>query len=149
MLIVKQVKRHELDDASGMAPTHSSRAYFPETEEEILAEIKEAPKDYFEAKRQVGWQRNCFSFAKVVQALIRDGYRCLVTRFYDSRGTLDPRLHSDIIFNDGGVYTECAHIVPDSVYLQPPSVKVQHCNSPVLEIDLTFPFLREIILPLS
>jgi hypothetical protein len=119
---------------------------------EILAEIKEAPKDHFEAKRQVGWQPNCFSFAKVVQALLRDGYRCLATRFYDFRGRLDPRLDPNIIFNEGGVYTQCAHIVPDSAYLQlseNPSVKVQHCNSPVLKVDLIIPFLREIVLPLS
>jgi len=80
----------------------SSSSPFCETEEEMLAEIKEAPKDHYEARRQ---------------ALIRDGYRCLATRVYDGRGMLDP----DIIFDEeaiGYVFTECAHIVPDSAYFQ-------------------------------
>jgi hypothetical protein len=120
MLIVNPVKRHELDDGmqDEMAP---SRTFFPENEEEILAEIKEAPRDYFEAKRQVGWQPNSLSFAKVVQALLRECYCCLATRAYDFRCMLDPRLDPKIpkiLFNEGGVYTLCAHIVPDSAYLQ-------------------------------
>ncbi|KAF8261702.1 hypothetical protein EI94DRAFT_1605390, partial [Lactarius quietus] len=53
-----------------------------------------------------------------IQALRRDGYRCLITGTYDLRVDSVP----DIIVDDqqaqahGGAYTECAHIVPESTY---------------------------------
>jgi len=90
-------------------PTDSSRSSICETEEEMqeemmpVTEIKEAPKNHFEAKRQ---------------ALMRDGYRCLATGIYDVQAALDPiNIDEEIIMAAGGdTHTECAHILPDSLY---------------------------------
>lgn len=55
---------------------------------------------------------------KLVQALVRDGYCCLVTGIYDVQVASDPNINEEIIMAAGGeVYTECAHIVPDPIYL--------------------------------
>jgi len=48
--------------------SHPSPAPFDKTKEELLAGMKEVPKDYLGAKNQ---------------ALLRDGNRCVVTRKYD------------------------------------------------------------------
>jgi len=84
--------------------SHPSRRSFDKTKEEMLAEIKEAPKHYTDAKKQ---------------ALLRDGYRCVVTGTYDSNVDLVQDLNvteEEKRAAGGEVFTECAHIVPDSTY---------------------------------
>jgi hypothetical protein len=59
------------------------------------------------------------SSAKVIQALIRDGFRCVVTRIYDLRFASVPYItmtDKELLAAGGVVRTECAHIVPDSTY---------------------------------
>jgi hypothetical protein len=51
---------------------------------------------------------------------VRDGYRCLVTGIYDVQAESDPNINIDeeiILAAGGDVYTRCAHIVPDPIYL--------------------------------
>jgi hypothetical protein len=56
------------------------------------------------------------SSAKAIQALIRDGYRCIATGLYDDSPNLG--ITDDEIIADGGACTtKCTHIVPDSMYL--------------------------------
>ena len=59
-----------------------------------------------------------FSSAKVVQALLRDGYQCLVTGFYAVQVSSDPDIDLDEEAIGHQVYTVCAHIVPDSSYFK-------------------------------
>ncbi|KDQ49727.1 hypothetical protein JAAARDRAFT_63505 [Jaapia argillacea MUCL 33604] len=66
----------------------------------MVAKITEAPKHHSQAKHQ---------------ALIRDGFRCVVTGVYDE--TARPNVSvEEIVLARGIVNTECAHIVPDSTY---------------------------------
>ncbi|KAF8263835.1 hypothetical protein EI94DRAFT_1739875 [Lactarius quietus] len=85
----------------------------------MLAEIKEAPKHYTDAKKQ---------------ALLRDGYRCVVTGIYDSNVDLVQDLNvteEEKRAAGGEVFTECAHIVPDSTYFNvaDPSDKKEYSAS--------------------
>ncbi|EGO02895.1 hypothetical protein SERLA73DRAFT_176352 [Serpula lacrymans var. lacrymans S7.3] len=51
------------------------------------------------------------------QALIRDGFRCVVTGKYDVKGEdLSIVTLTEVLDAGGIVNTECAHIIPDSVY---------------------------------
>jgi hypothetical protein len=57
--------------------------------------------------------------AKAIQALIRDGFRCIVSGRYDANIDLVPYMnvtYKEIMEARGVVYTQCAHIVPDSTY---------------------------------
>ncbi|KAK1228121.1 hypothetical protein PQX77_008856 [Marasmius sp. AFHP31] len=81
------------------------RSSFDKNKEKWMAEIKEAPKDHREAKRQ---------------ALIRDGFQCVVTGLYDNSafdesasGRIDQEAIRDVKIS---VNTECTHIVPESTY---------------------------------
>ncbi|KDQ49769.1 hypothetical protein JAAARDRAFT_142978 [Jaapia argillacea MUCL 33604] len=56
--------------------------------------------------------------AKVIQALIRDRFRCIVTGIYDQRAKSLPYISLEDLLSAGGtVYTDCVHIAPDSAYL--------------------------------
>ncbi|KAK7037465.1 hypothetical protein VNI00_010957 [Paramarasmius palmivorus] len=80
---------------------HSSRSSSDEGVDIMMAEIKEAPKDHREAKRQ---------------ALIRDGFRCVATGIYDLKAWDVPGMDEATIREAGAVYTRCAHIVPQFGY---------------------------------
>jgi hypothetical protein len=59
------------------------------------------------------------SSANAIQALIRDGYRCVVSGIYDSIADSEDSeeklsiTKAEIMAAGGKVFTECAHIVPD------------------------------------
>ncbi|KAG8694598.1 hypothetical protein FRC08_008379 [Ceratobasidium sp. 394] len=78
---------------------HPSRPDLDALRDEILASLDEAPQDYHNAKQQ---------------ALIRDGYRCMLsgavdTRSYMRSATLQRTLDVNV------APTECAHILPQYV----------------------------------
>lgn len=84
----------------------------------MLAEIKEASNNHAEAKKQISlvMLSSFGSSANAIQALIRDGYRCITTGLYDhspNSGITD----GEMIATGGACITRCIHIVPDSVYL--------------------------------
>ncbi|KAN0140517.1 hypothetical protein V8E53_001726 [Lactarius tabidus] len=87
--------------------SHPSRPSFDKTKDEMLAAIKEAPKNHPAAKEQ---------------ALIRDGYRCVVSGIYDSIADSEDSeeklsiTKAEIKAAGGKVFTECALTVPDSTY---------------------------------
>jgi hypothetical protein len=59
------------------------------------------------------------SSAKAIQALIRDGYRCIVTSQYDSSPNSKKKWNvteEEVIAAGGVCITRCAHIAPDSMY---------------------------------
>ncbi|EPQ61155.1 hypothetical protein GLOTRDRAFT_109333 [Gloeophyllum trabeum ATCC 11539] len=80
---------------------HPSRPSFDQQRLLLKASIKEAPKSHSTAK---------------AQALLRDGYRCTVTGAYDflAQDMLNDELADPQVWL---VDTECAHIVPESTYL--------------------------------
>jgi hypothetical protein len=60
------------------------------------------------------------SSAKGTQALHRDGYCCVITGLYDSspESVRNLNITAEQIIAAGGAWaTHCAHIVPDSIYL--------------------------------
>ncbi|RDB20369.1 hypothetical protein Hypma_012576 [Hypsizygus marmoreus] len=86
-----------------LSSDHSrSRPSFDRDRSFLKVSIQEAPKDHSTAKGQ---------------ALVRDGYRCLISGKYDAlaRKALDLPLEEILKFGPA-VYTECAHIVPASTY---------------------------------
>ncbi|KAK1225519.1 hypothetical protein PQX77_011538 [Marasmius sp. AFHP31] len=89
----------------GRTPAPSSRPSrpsFDKDKEKWTAEIKEAPKDHREAKRQ---------------ALIRDGFQCVVTGLYDDSAFGNPRIDQEALRDvTVSVNTKCAHIVSESTY---------------------------------
>jgi hypothetical protein len=96
------------------------------------------------------------SSANAIQALIRDGYRCVVSGIYDSIADSEDSeeklniTKAEIKAAGGKVFTECAHIVPDSTYFNvtDSSDKVWPFSS-FLDSDLIFlPLRRRNILPL-
>ncbi|KAF8349100.1 hypothetical protein F5887DRAFT_879149 [Amanita rubescens] len=81
---------------------HPSRPSFDKTKLDIKALIKEAPETHTEAKKQ---------------ALIRDGYKCVVTGKYDMEAYKGSLVDRRVIHAAGNpVHTELAHILPDSTY---------------------------------
>ncbi|KAF8415091.1 hypothetical protein L210DRAFT_3588019 [Boletus edulis BED1] len=81
----------------GRTPTpssHPSRRSFDNVKVNLKEIMREAPRDHRGAKDQ---------------ALIRDGYKCVVTGIYDAMAEVD-----DTTAMDGTVHTELAHILPES-----------------------------------
>ncbi|KDQ49734.1 hypothetical protein JAAARDRAFT_212033 [Jaapia argillacea MUCL 33604] len=93
-----------------LGSSHSSRdSLYKNSEELLLAKIREPPKHFVDAKHQ---------------ALARDGYRCPVTGLYDARAKSMPHITMEDLLSAGGaVYTGCAHIAPDLTYLLNRAVK--------------------------
>ncbi|KAG9225746.1 hypothetical protein CCMSSC00406_0007756 [Pleurotus cornucopiae] len=81
---------------------HPSRPSFGKDAAALKASIQEAPRDHSTAKRH---------------ALIRDGYRCLITRRYDraAENKLDIT-PEELVAYGGLIATQCAHIIPASTY---------------------------------
>ncbi|KAH7887231.1 hypothetical protein F5I97DRAFT_1807702 [Phlebopus sp. FC_14] len=82
---------------------HSSYSSSDQIKIRVMAEIKEAPKNHQDAK---------------AQALVRDGFRCVVTGLYDRAAVAAKVLAPKDVNNMGmiPIFTECAHIVPSSTY---------------------------------
>jgi hypothetical protein len=54
---------------------------------------------------------------KILQALFRDGYRCVVTGKYDVLAETESLVDVEVILAAGGsVHTELAHILPEPTY---------------------------------
>ncbi|EEB90280.1 hypothetical protein MPER_11531 [Moniliophthora perniciosa FA553] len=53
-----------------------------------------------------------------LQALIRDGFKCIVSGIYDDNALkLEiPSIDKEVVRQEGTVFTECVHIVPQSTY---------------------------------
>ncbi|KAF9490002.1 hypothetical protein BDN71DRAFT_1455270 [Pleurotus eryngii] len=93
----KKYKRQTPDSS-----LHPSRPSFDRETAALKASIQEAPRDHSTAKRH---------------ALIRDGYRCLITRRYDraAENKLDIT-PEELVAYGGLIATQCAHIIPASTY---------------------------------
>jgi len=61
-----------------------------------------------------------------MEALIRDGYKCVLTGKYDTQAIDIPYIDDETIFRVGAVDTRCAHIAPESTYF----TDFEHPNSP-------------------
>jgi len=102
--------------SKGRIPTpsnHASRPSFDKVADMMTATMVEAPQSHVEAKKN---------------ALIRDGYRCVVTRKYDTRSVKEIRELKDIVLSDPSLRTEatqCAHIFAESTNssIEPGSAK--------------------------
>ncbi|KZT08965.1 uncharacterized protein LAESUDRAFT_723269 [Laetiporus sulphureus 93-53] len=68
---------------------------------DLMTAIQEASKDHKEAK---------------IQALIRDGFKCVVTGKYDIEAVRIPSIDKAEIRRVRAIHTECAHIVPESTF---------------------------------
>ncbi|KAK0216735.1 hypothetical protein EDD85DRAFT_798168 [Armillaria nabsnona] len=80
---------------------HPSRPSFDVLKRDLRSKIREAPKTHKEAKDL---------------ALVRDGFRCVVTGVYDQNTVGETSASLDEIGEAGTVYTQCTHIVPESPY---------------------------------
>jgi len=100
----------------GRIPTpsnHASRPSFDKIADVIKATLVEAPRSHAEAKKS---------------ALIRDGYRCVVTGKYDARSVREIRELNDLVLSDPSLRrepTQCAHIFAESTNssIEPGSAK--------------------------
>ncbi|CCM02473.1 uncharacterized protein FIBRA_04573 [Fibroporia radiculosa] len=83
--------------------SHPSQPSFDILKTDLRAKIQEAPKNHEDAK---------------LKALIRDGFRCIVTGKYEMNAMLNPSLAPSLkeLEQVGVVRTQCTHIVPVSTY---------------------------------
>ncbi|KAJ4488738.1 hypothetical protein C8J55DRAFT_423240 [Lentinula edodes] len=98
-------------------PSHPSRPSFDARVQEIKATILQAPKNHSEAKDK---------------ALVRDGYRCVVTGIIDTKckGFFD----LTELKNSGTLRTECAHIMPEATYFDLDKGKTKDYSASVLAV---------------
>ena len=108
----------------------------------IKANLVEAPRSHAEAKENVGPVLSFLesSLIDTCQALIRDGYRCVMTGKYDDCWATKIQELDDLILSDPSLRTEptqCAHIFAEStsMAIEPGSAKV---HPPVYFFFLTF-----------
>ena len=105
----------------GPIPTpsnHASRPSFDTLADMINDTLEESPQSHAEAKKHVGLvlfslSRNSRS-SHPGQALIRDGYRCVVTKSYDIASVMKIRELKQTVDSDPsaqGDSTHCAHIL--------------------------------------
>ncbi|KAJ3906631.1 hypothetical protein F5879DRAFT_876955 [Lentinula edodes] len=98
-------------------PSHPSRPSFDARVQEIKATILQAPKNHSEAKDK---------------ALVRDGYRCVVT------GTIDTECKGFFDLTElkksGTLRTECAHIIPEATYFGLDKGKTKDYSASVLAV---------------
>ncbi|KAG7085671.1 hypothetical protein E1B28_003216 [Marasmius oreades] len=80
---------------------HASRPSFDKDKGALLAVLKEAPQDRRTAKKQ---------------ALIRDGYRCVVTGKYHAEIPASFEVDEEDKNLVDSVFTQCAHVVPEATY---------------------------------
>ena len=125
----------------GPIPTpsnHASRPSFDTLADMINDTLEESPQSHAEAKKHVGLvlfslSRNSRS-SHPGQALIRDGYRCVVTKSYDIASVMKIRELKQTVDSDPsaqGDSTYCAHIFSESTNsnIEPGSDKVHpHFN---------------------
>ncbi|CAL1697742.1 unnamed protein product [Somion occarium] len=102
LLLGSYVHVRNIKGGPPLSSEHPSRPSFDRGRFLLKVSIQEAPKDHSTAK---------------AQALLRDGYRCLVSGKYDALAREALELPLEEILNFGpAVFTECAHIVPASTY---------------------------------
>lgn len=80
---------------------HPSRPSFDKDKMDIMLTVQEAPKDHKAAKER---------------ALLRDGFKCVVSGKYDTKAIAVDSISKNDIRQFGIVHTECAHVVPESTY---------------------------------
>lgn len=107
--------------SKGRAPIpsyHPSRPSFDREREVMSAQLEAAPKEHEDAKAQVQrpFLRKEPNSASALQALIRDGYRCLITGVYDLLAESQLGISPEQVDAVGEVNTQCAHIVPASTH---------------------------------
>ncbi|KAG7089804.1 hypothetical protein E1B28_011454 [Marasmius oreades] len=95
-ILVKKHKKKTSDLSE-----HPSRPSFNDAEEALMTVMKEIPQDSNLAKKQ---------------ALIRDGYRCVVTGKYNLNIPASFDVNEEEVKRVGTCWTECAHIVQESIY---------------------------------
>jgi len=95
------------------------------------ATLVEAPQSHADAKKNVGLVLSFHksSLVDTSQALIRDGYRCVVTGKYDVRSVMKIRELEDTVLSDPSARSEgtrCVHIFAESnnSSIEPGSAKV-------------------------
>lgn len=120
--------------SKGRIPTpsnHASRPSFDTMADMISDTLAVAPQSHSTAKKNVGrvffFQES--SLIRTDQALIRDGYRCVVTGKYDTRSVLEIRELKEMFESDPSLKmerTQCAHIFAESTNMdiEPGSEKV-------------------------
>ena len=86
-----------------------------------MAMLEEAPQDHRTAKKHV--RINPFGFLIYYwahlgpkQALVRDGFQCVVTKVYDTHAVVANKELQEIVKTTGALarHTYCAHIFPES-----------------------------------
>ncbi|KAF8805443.1 hypothetical protein BYT27DRAFT_7169584 [Phlegmacium glaucopus] len=114
----------------GRIPTPSNHASRPSFNiaDVIKATLVEAPQSHIEAKKN---------------ALIRDGYRCVVTGKYDTLSVTEIRELNDLVFSDPSLRsepTQCAYIFAESTNssIESGSAKVFHRLENVMTLTLAF-----------
>ncbi|KAF9491642.1 hypothetical protein BDN71DRAFT_1397947 [Pleurotus eryngii] len=88
-------------DRTPIPSYHPSRPSFDREREVMSAQLEAAPIEHKDAK---------------AQALIRDGYRCVITGVYDLLAESQLGISPEQVDAVGEVNTQCAHIVPASTH---------------------------------
>ncbi|KAI6155635.1 hypothetical protein BKA82DRAFT_991374 [Pisolithus tinctorius] len=99
---VKLFKSNQGRTPSPSPSPHPSRPSFDRIIEQIKATLQEAPQNHQAAKKL---------------ALARDGYRCVVTKIYDTSSAEHNKELVEILVSEGAETgpTHCAHIIPESI----------------------------------
>jgi hypothetical protein len=98
--------------------TTLSRPCFNLLADGLSPNLEKAPENLDEARRQVCCLFSCSDcIIDSIQAIVRDGYRCMITRKYDydvyrehvDKGLAEPDCNEDVDF------THCTYIIPPSM----------------------------------
>jgi hypothetical protein len=101
---------------------HASRPSFDICKAMIMTMTVEAPQNHQQAKSKVSatdhviWEQYIQTFFSLFKALVRDGFRCVITGDYDYSSVFqNGELEQEMLgATDFACTTECAHIFPES-----------------------------------